>query len=118
MGIKTEFNPELTLRAYDTDNRRSDECLPKKLIGNTVHNFEKRGQRNYWLEGEVPLRETEGNGKVSRILASVTIDEATHKMIDGEVWTIGRYTIKEAYEPHDNLVYFEGLEKVSEERIR
>jgi len=31
MGIQVEFNPDLALRAYRTENRIKDECLPEKL---------------------------------------------------------------------------------------
>ena len=62
MGIQVEFNPELCLRHAGTKGRLEEECLPKILEVGGWHYFLKRGHRYYWLEGEIPLRETGGNG--------------------------------------------------------
>ena len=61
MGIQIEFNPDLALRAFGTPNRLKGECLPEKLEQGETYPFLKKGQRNYWFEGEVPLLETKGN---------------------------------------------------------
>jgi hypothetical protein len=112
MGIPIEFNPSLALRAFETHGRLEEECLPESLIPRRVHRFLKEGQRNYWLEGEIPLLETKGNQQVSRPLASVVILEATHyKEVNG-VWTKGRYKIIEVYNPRDKTIHFEGMNKI------
>ncbi len=50
MGIQVEFNPDLALRAFGTEGREWEECLPEELIRGEVYLFLKKGQRNYWLE--------------------------------------------------------------------
>src|SRR3990167_5091779 len=55
MGIKIEFNPDFALRPYNTSGRLPEECLPERLEEEKIYCFLKEGQRNYWLEGEVPL---------------------------------------------------------------
>jgi hypothetical protein len=93
MGIKVEFNPDLALRAFNTSNRLKEECLPEKLEVGKIHDFLKEGQRNYWLEGEIPLLETKGNQQLSKPLAAITIIEALHFIKEGKVFTKGRYKI-------------------------
>ena len=69
MGIKVEFNPDLALRnisEYKKGNRKIEECIPEILKVGKVYNFLKNDQRNYWLQGEIPLLETKGNEKLSR----------------------------------------------------
>lgn len=112
MGIKVEFNPDLALRAFGTQNRLKSECLPEKLLIEGMHPFLKEGQRNYWLEGEIPLLETKGNQILSRPLASIKILEATHLLSDGKVYTRGIYVIKEVYDINDKKINFEGFAKV------
>ncbi|GAJ12341.1 unnamed protein product, partial [marine sediment metagenome] len=73
MGIQIEFNPDLALRKFGTPGRLEEECLPKTLIVGEMHQFLKKGQRVYWLEGEIPLLETKGNQQLSRPLASIQI---------------------------------------------
>jgi len=114
MGIAIEFVPDLCLRLFGTDGRDSKECLPKELVFGEVHNFLKKGQRNFWMLGEFPLRETKGNSFLSKPLASVVLLEAAHFVKDGEVWTCGRYKIVEVYDPSDDKVHFDGLEKIDE----
>ena len=112
MGVKVEFNQELTFRANGTTGRKPEECLPDKLELDNVYPFLKEGQRNYWLNGEVPLRETKGNQQLSRLLASVLILEVTHFFEHGKVWTRGKYEVKEVYDLNDSRIHFEGLEKI------
>jgi len=81
MGIEVEFNPELALRNISesrSGNRRPEECIPEKLEAGKVYPFLKKGQRNFWLLGEVPLIETKGHGILSRPKASIIILESTH----------------------------------------
>ena len=113
MGIIIEFNPDLNLRSFDEfrkGNRLKEECLPETLVAGSVHDFFKNDQRMYWLEGEVPLRETVGGGKLSRALGSCVILEATHFKKDGKTCTKGKYKIIEVFT--DDKVHFDGLEKI------
>ncbi len=112
MGIKIEFNPDLCLRAYAEvrSGRHKEECLPEKLEEGTAHPFLKEGLRNFWLEGEVPLRETKGEGKLSRPLASIVILESTHFLQNGKPYTKGKYKIVEVFS--DKSVHFEGFDRV------
>lgn len=109
MGIQVEYNPDLALRKHGTQGRLEEECLPEKLKVNEIYPFLKKGQRDYWLEGEIPLLETEGNQQLSRPLASITILEARHFLKDGEVYTEGIYRINEIFNPEDQTVHFEGF---------
>jgi len=68
MGIQIEFNPDLALREYGTPNRLKNECLPTKLEIEKDYSFLKKGQRNYWLNGEIPLLETKGKYKLIKII--------------------------------------------------
>ena len=111
MGIKVEFNPDLALRnikRFKEGKRRLEECIPENLKANEVYKFLKEGQRNYWLEGEVPLVETKGRGRLSRPLASVTILDVTHFVEDDFVYTSGRYLVNEVFDPKDSTIHFEG----------
>lgn len=98
MGIQVEFNPDLALRKFGTEGRKSSECLPEKLEKGRTYPFLKEGQRNYWLDGEIPLLETKGNRELSRPLASITIIEATHFIQDGKVYTHGFYRVSEVFD--------------------
>jgi hypothetical protein len=114
MGIAVEFNPELALRsqtAYESGARCETECLPVQLQEGQEYRFAKRGQRNFYLQGAVPLRETADNEAVSRPLASITIVEATHVLRDGEPWTIGRYRVDAVFT--DDGPHFEGFEMLA-----
>lgn len=113
MGIKVEFNPDLALRAFGTPGRLEPECLPKTLEPGKIYEFLKEGQRNYWLEGEIPLLETQGNQQLSRPLASITILDATHIIINKKPHTKGHYKINEIYDPKDVKIHFEGFAKVN-----
>jgi len=112
MGIKVEFNPDLALRAFGTQGRLKTECLPKRLSAGDTHQFLKEGQRNYWLEGEIPLLETKGNQILSRPLASVTILEAIHFLKEDKPYTRGSYTLIDVYNMNNKKINFEGFKKV------
>ena len=115
MGIKVEFNPDLALRniqEFRNGSRKREECIPEQLAAGSVHEFLKEGQRNYYLEGEIPLRETQGNQVLSRPLASVVILEATHFLLQGKHYTKGRYKIVQPLDPKSPKQYFEGYEKI------
>jgi hypothetical protein len=115
MGIKVEFNPDLALRniaEYEAGRRKEEECIPADLSAGKVYDFLKEGQRNYWLEGELPLVETRGNQQLSRPLASIRILEVTHFILDGKPYTKGRYEIIELFDQSDYKVHFEGFAKI------
>jgi len=112
MGIQVEFNPDLALREYNTIGRLEEECLPKNLKINKIHKFLKKGQRNYWLEGEIPLLETKGNQQLSRPLASITILNANQFRHNNKIYTKGKYFINEIYDINDPSIHFEGLNKI------
>ena len=85
------------------------------------YNFLKKGQRVFWIsddpfwsKGEVPLCRTEGNGKLSRPLASIKILESTHFLEDGEVWTKGKYKISDIFDIDDPTIRFEWMKKIEE----
>ncbi len=116
MGIKVEFNPDLCLRdfsEFDKGNRKEGECIPKNLEVGKIYDFLKKDQRNFYLFGEIPLRETKGNEQLSRSRASVQILEATHFLRDGEIYTKGKYKVIKIL--RDNEIYFEGFERHEEE---
>ncbi|MFH1358319.1 MAG: hypothetical protein ABIH37_00350 [archaeon] len=112
MSIIAEYCPELCLREFGFLGRESEECLPENLEINNVYKFLKKGQRHYWLMGEIALRKTKGNQDFSRPVASVIILEAIHYIKDGEVWTKGTYKIIETYNPEDTIVHFETTDKI------
>lgn len=113
MGIEVEFNPDLALRKFGTKDRLEEECLPKKLKVKKVYPFLKKGQRNYWLKGEIPLLETLGNQKLSRPLASITILEATRFFNNdaNEIYTKGYYQVNEVHDTNEETIHFEGMNK-------
>jgi len=107
MDIKIEFNPDLALRSieeFKAGRRKEDECIPEKLEAGKEYPFLKEGQRNYWLEGEVPLLKTEGGEKLSAPLASIKILSATHSQIGGKICTMGAYKVVEVF--GDDKVHF------------
>lgn len=112
MTIQVEYNPDLALRKYATEDRAEAECLPELLTPGKKHPFLKKGQRNYWILGEIPLLETEGDSRLSRPLASIIILEARHHVRNGVVWTDGLYRIVEVYNTNSPRIYFEGFQKV------
>lgn len=110
MGIQVEFNPDLALRnisEHKAGKRKIEECIPEPLEKGRVYDFLKKGQRNYWLDGELPLVETNGNQELSRPIASIFILEATHFKEDGEAWTKGKYKIVEVFQ--DDEIHFENM---------
>lgn len=111
MRIKVEFNPDLALRKTGTLGRLEEECIPEILMIGEIYPFRKEGQRNYWLEGEIPLVETKGNQHLSRPLASITIVEAKHTLRDGKVYTIGIYRVNKVFNPEDPKIHFEGFSR-------
>ncbi|OGI17567.1 MAG: hypothetical protein A3J63_04215 [Candidatus Moranbacteria bacterium RIFCSPHIGHO2_02_FULL_40_12b] len=110
MGIQVEFNSDLALRnisEFKAGRRKIEECVPSPLRKEKVYNFLKKGLRNYWLDGELPLVETKGDQKLSRPLASIVILEATHFKQKGEMWTKGKYKIIEVFK--DDKIHFENM---------
>lgn len=119
MGIAIEFNPDLALRniaEYKSKKRKIEECVPSKLIEGKIYKFLKSGQRNYWLDGEIPLLETKGNQKLSRPIASVIILEAIHFKNKNGLWTKGRYKVVEFFK--DDKIKFESYARVGERDAR
>lgn len=115
MGIKIEFNPDLALRniaEFEKGNRKEEECIPSNLITGKVYDFLKKDQRNYWLHGEIPLLETKGDEALSRPKASIIILEATHLLINGEMYTKGKYRVVEVFA--GNEIHFESYARVGE----
>lgn len=113
MGIHVEFNPDLALRhksEHEKGNRAIEECLPESLDVGQTYDFLKKGQRNYWLDGELPLLETKGNCQLSAPLASIQILEATHFKKGDDIWTKGKYKVIEVFT--DNKIHFNGFAKV------
>lgn len=115
MGIQIEFNPDLALRnisEFREGRRKRGECIPEDLAKDRAFSFLKEGQRNFFLEGEVPLLETKGNSELSRPLASIIILEATHLIVNGRPYTKGRYKVVEVFDPQDPKIRFNGFAKV------
>lgn len=115
MGIAVEFNPDLALRDFEefkAGRKKRQECLPAKIERGKVYNFLKSGQRNYWLEGELPLLRTKGNQKLSRPLASIKILEATHFIYQNLPFTKGKYKVIEIYDENNPEIHFESYAKV------
>jgi len=113
MGIQVEFNPDLALRNIrEHKNGRSlEECIPPDLSVDEDYPFLKQGQRCYWLHGEIPLLETQGEAKLSRPIASIIILEATHFLKEGQMYTKGIYRVVKVFDSDDARVYFEGMNK-------
>jgi len=112
MGIKVEFNPDLALRAFNTDGKLPEQCLPIKLEKGKVYPFLKEGLRNYWLDDEVPLLETKGNEILSRPIASIIILESTHFKKDNKFFTKGFFEVIEVFDPNSNKINFESYKRV------
>jgi hypothetical protein len=113
MGIQVEFNPDLALRniaEFKKGSRKEEECIPEDLKAGKVYPFLKLGHRNYWLEGEIPLLETVGNGNLSAPKASIIILEVTHSRIDDKNFTSGKYKIIEVF--NDDQIHFNGFAKL------
>ncbi len=104
MGIVIEFDPELALRnisEFKAGRRKKEECIPSPLKSGPEYSFLKKGQRNYWIFEEVALVETKGNQELSLPVASIVFLEVTHFLIKGEVYTKGKYKIKEIFDEKD-----------------
>jgi len=115
MGIKVEYNPDLALRdisEFNNGNRKIEECIPADLEKEAIYPFLKKDQRLYWIYGEIPLLETKGSEILSRPKASIIILEATHFLNNNEVWTKGKYIVKEVFDDSDK-VHFEGFDKIA-----
>jgi hypothetical protein len=113
MGLKTEYNPDLALRnisEFNSGSRKKEECIPDDIKAGQTYEFLKKGQRNYWLEGELPLLETKGSQQLSRPIASILIVEATHFLLGGEPYTKGKYKVVEVF--NDSRIRFNGFAKV------
>ena len=113
MGIQVEYNPDLALRnisEYTKGNRNKEECIHENLVVGKIYSFLKKGQRNYWLFGEIPLIATKGNEILSRPIAGILIKEATHFIENGEVYTKGKYEVIEVFK--DNKIYFECFDRI------
>ena len=114
MGIRVEFNPDLALRnisEYKNGKRKIEECIPENLQSGETYPFLKADQRNYWLEGEIPLLETKGNGVLSSPLAAVKILEATHIIENGKLYKKGKYQVTEVFT--DSAAHFNGFSKIT-----
>ncbi len=113
MGISVEFNPDLALREYGSSGRLPEECLPEKIEVGGIYEFLKKGQRNYWLNGAIPLCTTSRESRLSRPIAAISILESTHTKNEGdEIWTLGYYGVHALFNPADSIVHFEGMEWV------
>ncbi len=115
MGIEVEFNPDLALRNYsefEKGNRKEEECIPNNMEKDKVYSFLKKGQRNYWLMGELPLSETTGNQNLSRPMASIIILEVTHTLINNESYTRGKYKVVDVFDINDPTTHFESMKRM------
>lgn len=115
MGIQVEFNPDLALRnwtEYKAGRRKQEECIQEIIKVGKTYAFLKKGQRLYWLHGEMPLVETSGNQQLSRPKASIVIKWVKHFLVKGEVYTTGEFEVIEVF--FDDSIHFEGFAKVSE----
>jgi len=113
MGIVTEYNPDLALRGiseFKSGNRKKEECIPEDIRNGEIYDFLKKGQRNYYLQGEIPLLETKGNQQLSLPKASIIILEAVHFLDNGEIFTKGKYKVIEVFS--DDKTHFNGFTKI------
>jgi hypothetical protein len=118
MGIQVEFNPDLCLRninEFKEGRRKKEECIPEDLEAGKVYDFLKKDQRNFWLLGEIPFRETKGNGVLGKPIASVIILEVTHFLENNEMYTKGKYKVVDVFDPEDKTPKFDGLDRIKEE---
>lgn len=113
MGIKIEFNPDLALRnisEFKNGDRKIEECIPDPLKEGEIYSFLKTGQRNYWLDGEIPLLETKGDEILSRPKASIIILEAVHFKDGQDTYTKGKYKIIKVFK--DDNIHFESYKRI------
>ncbi len=114
MGIITEYNPDLALRnisEFRNGDKRKEERIPEDIEAGKIYSFLKKGQRNYYLQGEIPLLETKGNQQLSSPKASIVILEAAHFLENGEVYTRGEYKVVEVF--RDDEIHFDGFSKIN-----
>ena len=95
MRIETTPNPSLCLRKHGTPNRGIWENIPSYLMAGRPYHFLKYGRREFPINEEIELRETDGNENLSEPLAIIIIPEYTHFSKDGELWTRGEYVVLE-----------------------
>ena len=122
MGIKIEFNPDLALRnieEHKNGNRKIEECIPENLEVGKIYDFLKKDQRLFWFSdspiwgnGQLPLCETGGKEELSRPLASIKMIEVTHFLVDGEVWTKGKYKVIDVFDPDNDKIHFEACKRI------
>lgn len=113
MGIVAEFNPDLALRdisEFRAGKRKIEECIPDPLEEGKIYDFFKKGQRLYWLYGELPLLETKGDENLSKPKASIIILEALHFKEGNDVYTKGKYKVIKIIP--DGEIYFNGINKI------
>lgn len=109
MGILAEYNPELALReirAFKEGAHTAEECVPENLVVGMSYPFKKKGQRLYYLLGEIPLIKTDGE-TLSLPIASIVIEVVEHTLVEETIWSTGTYIVKEIFtdsEPHFNGV--------------
>lgn len=115
MGIQVEFNPDLALRnisEYKKGKRKKEECIPEKIQQGKIYNFLKKGQRNYWLDGEQPLLETKGNQKLSRPIASIIITEYTSFLLNNLPYIKGKYKVIDVFDIKNPKIHFESCQRI------
>lgn len=108
MGLAVKFNPDLASRDFSeckVGKRKTEECNPEKLEAGKAYPFLKRGRRNSRFGGELPLLETKGERRLSRLKASIRILETRHFVEDSEVWTKRRCEVVAVFT--DENVYLE-----------
>jgi len=122
MGIQVEFNPDLALRdlsEFEKGDRKEEECIPKNLKKGKIYNFLKEGQRVYWLtnneewkNGQLPLMKTSGDQKLSRPIASIKILEVTHFLVNGKLFTKGKYQVIDTFDLDNPKINFESYKRI------
>ncbi|MCX6819220.1 MAG: hypothetical protein NT129_04455 [Candidatus Aenigmarchaeota archaeon] len=90
---------------FKKGNRKKEEGTPKNIKAGHIYEFLKKGQRNYWREGEIALLET-NDGRLSRPIASIIILEVTHFLFNGQVYTKGNYKVIEVFDSNDSKIHF------------
>lgn len=113
MGIQVEFNSDLALRnisEFNEGRREIEECIPDPLEEGRTYDYLKSGQRFHWLNGELPLLETRGEGKLSKPKASIVILETTHFILEGKIFTKGKYKVIKIIK--EGEIYFNGINKI------
>ena len=92
--IDVEFNDCLALRILGTSCRKEEECTRPNMKPGDVYDFIKDGWRIFLQERNIPLVITEGNEKLSKPIAEITIMRATHYIDRGETRTTGAYMVR------------------------